>query len=309
MNSRRDFLKKSGLMSLAGLSLPSFLADAAAGHAVGKHAIGVQLYTTMSVIDKDVEGTLKAIANIGYKEIESAFSMKGGYYGMKPKEFASLLKDLGLTWAAHHATGAPRKPRPQTDTAAAAQQAPRPAMPPMKNLQQNYQEIIDDLAEGGVKYLVCASTPVSTLDEVKTSIDTFGKAGEACKKAGLQLVFHNHTAEFEKVEGQLPYEMFISQLSSDILKFELDLAWAMKAGVDVVALFKKNPGRFPMWHVKDLDKTTMKPVEIGNGFIDFTPIFAAAKTAGVKHYFVEQDGATTPIESLTTSFNNLRNKI
>jgi sugar phosphate isomerase/epimerase len=304
MQNRRDFLRNSGALALGGLMLPN-LADAFFDNKKTAN-FGVQLFTTMSVIDKDVEGTLKQISAIGYKEIESAFSMKGGYYGMKPKEFAKLVIDLGMSWQAHHVNGAPFNrpaPRPTADGSAAPA---RPAMPPMKSLLNDTQQIVDEAAEGGVKYLVCASTPVKTMEEIKLSLEILQKAGEAAKKAGLTFVFHNHTAEFEQVEGQRPFDMMTSQISADILKFELDLAWATKAGVDIPALFKKHPGRFPLFHVKDLNKETQRPVEVGTGYIDFNPIFAAAKTAGVKHYFVEQDGAPSPVENLTTSFNNLK---
>ncbi len=306
MQNRRDFLKNSGALALSGLLLPNF-ADAFSEAKKVKN-YGVQLFTTMSVIDKDVEGTLKQIAAIGYKEIESAFSMKGGYYGMKPKEFAKLVSDLGMSWQAHHVSGAPfRRPTGATPPPAADGKAAsaRPAMPAMKSLLNDTQQIVDEAAEGGVKYLVCASIPVNKMEEIKMSLEILQKAAEAAKKAGLTFVYHNHTAEFEAVEGQLPFDMMASQISADLLKFELDLAWATKAGVNIPELFKKHPGRFPLFHVKDLNKE-QKPVEVGTGYIDFKPIFAAAKTAGVKHFFIEQDGAPSPVDNLRTSFNNLK---
>jgi sugar phosphate isomerase/epimerase len=304
MQNRRDFIKNTGALALGGLILPNF-ADAFSEAKKVKN-FGVQLFTTMSVIDKDVEGTLKQIAAIGYKEIESAFSMKGGYYGMKPKEFAKLVSDLGMSWQAHHVNGAPFN-RPAPRPAADGSTAPaRPAMPPMKTLMNDTQQIVDEAAEGGVKYLVCASIPVNKMEEVKMSLEVLQKAAEAAKKAGLIFVYHNHTAEFEMVEGQRPFDMMTSQISADLLKFELDLAWATKAGVDIPALFKQHPGRFPLFHVKDLNKETQRPVEVGAGYIDFKPIFAAAKTAGVSHYFIEQDGAPSPVDNLRTSFNNLK---
>ncbi len=309
MQNRRDFIKNTGALALGGLVLPTI------GNAFWENNVrpnfGVQLFTTMSVIDKDVEGTLKQIAAIGYKEIESAFSMKGGYYGMKPKEFAKLVEDLGMTWQAHHVSGAPFRrpnaapPPPSASGSNTPPPPPRPAMPAMKSLLNDTQQIVDEAAEGGVKYLVCASIPVNKMEEVKMSIEILQKAAEAAKKAGLTFVYHNHTAEFEQVEGQTPFDMMSSQISADLMKFELDLAWATKAGVNIPELFKKHPGRFPLFHVKDLNKETQKPVEIGAGYIDFAPIFAAAKTAGAKHFFVEQDGAPSPVENLTTSFNNL----
>ncbi|PLK43434.1 sugar phosphate isomerase/epimerase [Emticicia sp. TH156] len=304
MLNRRDFLRNSGVLALGGLAWQGQAKDLL--NFRPKFEPGVQLFTTLSVIDKDVSGTLKQIAAIGYKNIESAFSMKGGYYGMKPKEFATLVKDLGMTWQSHHVMGAPFRMLMPAQTDPKAPARPMPKLPPIKDLMNNMQEVVDDAAEGGVKYLVCATTPVKTLDEVKQSLEVLQKTGEACKKAGITFAFHNHSAEFEPVEGQLPFDVFASQTSADILKFELDIAWAIKAGVDPVALFAKHKGRFPLWHVKDLSKDKQMPVEIGKGYIDYTPVFAAAKTAGMKYYFVEQDGAPSPVDNLTTSYNTLK---
>jgi sugar phosphate isomerase/epimerase len=311
MNSRRQFLQKAGTLAAGGLVYSkyprlSFFENRPAGHAVG-----LQLFTLFNTIDKDVPGTLKEIAGIGYQEIESAFSMKGGFYGLKPKEFEALCKDSGLSWLSHHVSGAPFKMppggfrNPGADTS--KQPAPPPRrFPPSKNLKENFQEIIDNAAEGGLKYLVCASIPLSTTDEINQAIEILNKSGEAAKKSGIVLCYHNHVHEFEPVDGKLPYDLLLSQTSPDILKFELDLGWATKAGVDPTELFAKNPGRFPLWHVKDITADKKEPTEVGNGIVDFKRIFAKAKIAGMQHFFVEQDGAPKPIENITASFSYIK---
>jgi sugar phosphate isomerase/epimerase len=307
-NSRRTFLKNTGALAFGGLVLTQQTAGYAISAPAASRPVGLQLYTVMSKIDGDLDGTLKRIAEIGYKEIESAFSMKGGYYGLKPKEFAAKLKEYGLSWKAHHTGGAPFK-RPANWKPPVGSDGKPIVIPPMKNLRDNYQEVVNDVAEGGVSYLVCSSTPIDTLDEIKQSIDTLGKSGEAAKKAGIGFAFHNHTKEFDRIDGQVPYEMFLSQISADIMKMELDLGWATKAGADPVELFKKHPGRFPLWHVKDLDRVTQKPVEVGTGYADLKRVFDAAETAGLKHFFVEQDGAPQPLDNIATSFNNIQKLI
>ena len=222
---------------------------------------------------------LKRIAEIGYQELESASSSKGGSIWLTPKVFASKAKEYGLSWKAHHIGGAPSRLQAG---------ATPPSGPARKNLRENFQEAVNEAVEGGIRYLVCSSTPIDTLEEVKKSIDTFNKTGEACKKAGINFAFHNHTKEFERIEGQIPYEMFLAQTSPDIMKMELDLGWATKAGADPVALFKKHPGRFPLWHVKDLDRVTQRPVEVGMGYADLKRVFEAAETAGVEHMFISR---------------------
>lgn len=180
-------------------------------------------------------------------------------------------------------------------------------MPPMLNLRDNYQQLVDQAAEGGLSYLVCASTPVATLDEIQKSIEVFQKTGEAAKKAGIGFAYHNHSTEFDAVEGaKTPYELILSQTDKDLVKMELDLAWAVKAGKDPVALFAEQPGRFPLWHVKDIKADKKTITEVGNGVVDFKAAFAAAKTAGLTYFFVEQDMAADPIANITTSFTNLK---
>ncbi|HXB08868.1 MAG TPA: sugar phosphate isomerase/epimerase [Puia sp.] len=313
MSNRRAFLKLTGAAfgTLAiGKQAQAFLTRTATGRsAVNKalHPIGLQLFTFFTTIDADVPGTLKKIAAIGYKEIESAFSMKGGYYGMKPKEFARLVKDTGMSWQSHHVLGAPFKMPANAKPLLDANGQPI-KFPPMRSLKENRQQLVDEAAEGGVPYLVCANIPTHTGDEIKSSIEILNLTGEACKKAGITLCYHNHTEEFEKIDGtkdtDTAYAIFLKELHPDI-KMELDLCWATKAGVDPVELFKAHPGRFPLWHVKDLDQKREGPAPVGTGVVDFKRIFANAGTAGMKHFFVEHDMPKDAFASITTSYNNL----
>jgi sugar phosphate isomerase/epimerase len=266
-----------------------------------EQAMGLQLFTFFNVIDEDVEGTLKKIAGVGYKKIESAFSKKGGYYGMKPKEFAKFLKDIGMSWKSHHVLGAPFKMPPGAKMPTGPDGKPI-TIPPMRNLRDNMQELIDEVAEGGVDYLVCANTPITTLDEIKSSIEVLNKTDEACKKAKIGFAYHNHDAEFRAVEGQIPYELFLSQTK---MQMELDLAWATKGEKDPVELFKQHPGRFPLWHVKDLDAKREIILPVGEGTIDYKRIFDAASTSGMKHFFVEHDMPKDPMASIISSYNYL----
>ncbi|GAC1439924.1 MAG: sugar phosphate isomerase/epimerase [Sediminibacterium sp.] len=307
MSNRRSFLTHSSALALGSLVLNRKIL-AADLYKKRMPAEGLQLFTLFGVIDQDVPGTLKQIANIGYKEIESAFSRKGGYYGMKPKEFAVTLKEMGMTWRSHHVLGAPFKMPAGAKMPVGADGKPI-VIPPMKNLRDNYQELVDDVAEGGATYLVCANTPIGTLDEVKASIEVLNKTGEAAKKAGLLFAYHNHNAEFKAIDGVVPYDLLLSQTDKSLVKMELDLGWTMKAGKDPVELFNQHPGRFHLWHVKDMDKGYEHIVEIGKGTIDFKRIFDHAATAGMKYFFIEQDGAPRPMENITTSFNYIHHML
>lgn len=303
MVTRRNFLKTTGAATLGSAFLSRDLLSA---FGEKSYPAGLQLFTFFGQIDNDVQGTLKKISDIGYKEIESAFSMKGGFYGMKAKEFSKLVSDVGMSWQSHHVLGAPFKMPANAKPITDANGNPI-KFPPMRNLKENMQELVDEIAEAGIPYLVCANIPTKTSDDVRSSIEILNSTGEACKKANIILAYHNHTEEFDKVEGsaQTAYDQFLSQLSPDI-KMELDLCWATKAGVDPVALFKKNPGRFHLWHVKDLSKDKTGPAPVGEGIIDFKRIFANADVAGMKHFFVEHDMPKDPYASIATSINNLK---
>ena len=307
MQSRRKFIQQAGAASLGGILL-SGNSMASLFESAPNHAIGLQLYTFFNTIDDDVEGTLKKIAAVGYKEIESAFSKKGGYYGMKPKEFAAYLNSIGLAWKSHHVIGAPFKFPPGAKMPVGADGKPI-TLPPMNNLRDNMQQVVDEVAEGGVEWLVCANTPITTLADINASIEVINKTGEACKKANIKFAYHNHDAEFHTVEGQVPYQLFIKQLDADNVKFELDLAWAIKGGADPVELFNQHPGRFPLWHLKDLDTSHENILPVGSGTINYKAIFDAASTAGMQHFFVEHDSPKDALASITSSYKYLTNVI
>lgn len=294
MQNRRSFLKQSGVLGLGALTANS-VSDLLASK---KHKpIGLQLFTFFPSFDDDVKGNLEKIKAIGFQELESAFSMKGGIYGMKPKEFTAMTKEIGLAWRSHHVIGAPIKPNPKFDVS---------KMPKMDTLKNESQKLVDMVAEGGAKYMVCATISHDTLDEVKEGAEILNKAGELANKAGLTLCYHNHEKEFMDVEGTKPFDYFASQISPDVMKFELDLAWVSKASVDPVALFKQHKGRFPLLHVKDFDKGFVNLMPVGEGVIDFKRIFSYAKTGGVKHYFVEHDMPKDAFASITSSMKYLK---
>lgn len=305
MIKRRDFIKNTGMLTVgAGLLSHTTLASSISTPAALSRPVGVQLFTLMGIIDKDLDGTLKKLSDLGYTELESAFSMKGGFYGLGAKEFASKAGSFGLNWRAHHVIGAPFKLPAGAKAPVGADGKPI-TIPPMKNLKENMQEIVDSVALSGIKYLVCATTPIETTDEIKTSIATLNQTYESCKKAGIGLLYHNHDAEFKAVDGKVPYATFFEDLNPEI-KFELDLAWVAKAGLDPVSLFKLYPGRFPTWHVKDIDADYKTLLPVGKGVVDFKRLFGHAEIAGLQYPFVEHDQPSDAFASLTTSINYLK---
>jgi len=297
--NRRKFLQSTGTLVLGGMVLSGKAASLLNFKA--PHAVGLQLFTVFGIIDDDVKGTLTKIAAIGYKEMESAFSKKGGYYGMKPLEFKAMVNDLGMSWKSHHVIGAPFKLPKGYKMPTGADGKPM-VIPTMLNLRDNMQQLVDEAAEGGIEYLVCANAPTETLDDIKSTVEILNKTGEAAKKAGLQFCYHNHDMEFHDVEGKTPYQLLLTETDPNNVKMELDLAWATKGGQDPVALFKQNPGRFPLWHVKDLDASHNDILPVGSGTIDFKRIFENRKLSGMKHFFVEHDMPKDAFTSIASSY-------
>ena len=256
--------------------------------------IGLQTYSVPFLLggysgtDKsiDVKAGLTQLATIGIKELETVGGLTGLYHGYKPNVFAAMVKDAGMKWISHHSLGF--LPPSTMERLTGGQ-----SVDSIRTLASNLQAVVDDCAEAGIEYVVCASSLVSTSDEIKKTAELFVKAGDACKKAGLQFAYHNHQSEFTAIDGISAYEYIMKNTDKEKVKMELDLAWTTAAGKDPVALFNQYPGRFPLWHVKDINKETKRPVPVGKGIVDFKYAFENSKLSGLKHFFIEQDGATS----------------
>jgi sugar phosphate isomerase/epimerase len=291
MTSRRSFLKTTAVLSAGMLVAPQLFA-------YDKKYIGLQLYTVRDAMGKDVAGTLARVAQIGYNSVEGTYG-DGAFFGTAPKAFAALLKQNNLIMPSCHY----RLGEEKTNGAAAA-----------GTILNGWDKAVDDAAAVGLKYMVCAWLAPSergSLDHYKQVAEDLNKAGETCKKAGIQLCYHNHDFEFIQENGKYPYEILLNDTDKKLVKMEMDLYWMTKAKQDPIATFKKNPGRFPLLHLKDMDKTDKQMfTEVGNGIIDFKKILANANTAGVKYVFVEQDSCPgDPFDSITQSINYIKKNL
>lgn len=292
-SSRRSFLKTSAVLS-AGLFLGPNL------FAYEKKYIGLQLYTVRDYMQKDPAATLAKVAQVGYTSVEGAtYTGSEMFYGMAPSAFAALLKQNGLIMPSSHF-------RLGEELVNGAQQK--------GTILNDWGRAVDDAAAVGLKYMVCAFLSVAerrNLDHYKKIAEDFNKAGETCKKAGIQLCYHNHDFEFIQEDGKYPYETLLSNTDRDLVKMEMDLYWVTKAKQDPVALINEHPGRFPLWHVKDMDKTADHMfTEVGNGIIDFKNIFKHADKAGLNYFFVEQDKCPgDPYDSITQSVNYIKTNL
>jgi len=273
MTSRRIFIKRSALVIAA---VPVVKSDLFAVAGPSKKT-GLALYTVRDEMAKDPAATLAAVAAKGFNWVEAANHSNRAFYGLKPKEYGKLVKKNGMDPLSTHS-------------------AVRP---------ENEDQMIEDAAEAGMKYLILPSLPEewsNSLAAYQKTAEYFNKVGEKCRKAGMTFAFHNHQVEFTEMEGKVPFDILAENTDPRLVTFELDLAWITAAGKDPVAYFRKFPGRFEVWHFKDLSPEK-QDATLGEGIIDFKPILAEAKTSGMKYWFLEQDHCRThtPMESIAIS--------
>ncbi|MFT4737583.1 MAG: sugar phosphate isomerase/epimerase [Cyclobacteriaceae bacterium] len=290
--NRRSFVKQSGIVALAA---PWILSCATGTERVGlkdqSTDIGLQLYTLRNQLNEDIEGTIKAVAEIGYDYLELFNYQGGNYFGRTASEFYALLQTYGLrSMSSHHMTG---RTNPESSG----------------TLLNGFDQAIEDAVKGGQKYMVCPYLQADerlSMEDYRVLAEMLNEAGEKVKNAGMQFCYHNHDFEFQELEGQLPMYYLMDNTDADFVKVELDLYWITKAGFDPIAFFQKYPRRTPLWHVKDMAKSDDRNfTEVGNGRIDFKAIFEQASASGMEHFFVEQDQSENPIGSITTSHQNL----
>ncbi len=285
--SRRDFLRQSSLLT-AGL----FISKDELFKSNKK--IGLQLYTLRNDLSKDPRAVLQKVAQLGYKEVETFGYNQGKWFGMTAPEFSTALKNNGLTSPSGHTLlgGVFLK----------------------DGWEDGWKKAVEDSEALGQKYIVIpwlAEPDRKPIDNYKKIAEGLNKAAVISKQAGLQIAYHNHDFEFFESEGQTGFDILMKETDMSHVKMELDLYWVVKAGRNPLDLFAAHPGRFVMWHIKDMDNTEKKFfTEVGNGTIDFKAIFAKAKQSGMKHFFVEQDICPgPPMESIAKSIDYIKKNI
>ena len=294
MTSRRTFIRNISLAAAGTLIAPSLFAK------YNKKYIGLQLYTVRDAMQKDPMGTLARVAQIGFNSVEAAtYTGTQKFYGMSAKEFAAALKKNGLIIPSAHYRLGEEKVNGEVQKG---------------TMLNGWEKAAEDAATVGIKYMVCAYLSEAErggLDHYKYVADQLNKAGEICRKSGIQLCYHNHDFEFVAQEGKLPFDILVNNTDKGLLKLELDLYWVAKAGRDPITLFNQHPGRFPLWHVKDMDNTPNKAfTEVGNGVINFKKIFTQANKAGMQYFFVEQDRTPgSPFDSITKSITYIKKNL
>jgi len=289
---RREFLKWAGA-AVAGDALVARAADAtwsdsrrvAQGDHIIKGPLGVQLYTVREQAAIDLPGTLAALAQIGYKEVEVYWDV----FNRPAKELRVMIADHGLTVPSGHFN------------------------------YDGLESKIDYARELGVKYMICPMLP----EKMRASIEGFEAAaaqlnawGAKVKKAGMQLGFHNHNYEFKSYGSSTGFAALVRLTDPSLVALEMDCYWITQAGHDPVAMLEKLGSRVKMLHLKDrtsgaatsqtLDDAASHFEAVGSGTIAWKQVILEAQKIGVEHYFVERDSGSVPaLESLAMSYKYL----
>jgi sugar phosphate isomerase/epimerase len=290
MIKRRDFLINSGLALGALAIAPSFAFTSK------KRPIGIQLWTLRDTLPKDVKGVLAQVGKVGFNEVETfGYSPKNGFFGTSVKDFKSMLCDNGLKATSNHFDFNGYIENGSTESL------------------KSYVETANIL---GSEYVtvpyILQNLRGKSIDDYKKLALKINQAAEICKASGLKLAYHNHDFEFEKFESTTGYEILLNNTDKNLVDFEMDLYWVVRSGNNPLQLFKEHPGRFKMWHVKDMDKINPDfNAEIGTGSIDFKAIFAEAELSGMKRFFLEHESnyKPNPIESAAVSYNYIKNNL
>lgn len=307
--SRRDFLRLTAAGALGALvitqtSCKNAPAPPPPPPPVDPKSFGLalQLYTIRDAMATDVPGSLKQVSDIGFKYLELAGYSDGKFYGYEPADFKKLVTDLGMDILSSHT---------QVEAAGIT--------------VDNAKKMAEDHAKLGVKYCIQpwvvpeARKPLSNWHKMAAD---WNKVGAIMKENGLQFGYHNHNFEFEPLEGKIPFfDVLMAELDKDLVTMEIDLFWTTKAGQNPVDIFNKYPGRFQLWHMKDMYTPVTTPyfttdgesdfAPVGAGVIDFKAILAAKDVAGMKYMVVEEDRSKTnqPFEDIKTGITNLTTKI
>jgi sugar phosphate isomerase/epimerase len=300
-------LNRRSFLGLAGSTAMASAFSKALAAAPGSYPPGIQLYAVRDPLATDAPRTLRKLHEIGYLEVETA-----GFGKYTAKDYRGFCDDVNLKIPSAHLGF-----QDATDFG--------PLFADANTLGAQYATSsvlftrVTQPSAGPAKPTAPTAPPPIGLDGFKKIAARMNDIGTKAKAAGLQYAYHNHNHEFEKMpDGSYGYDVLLRETDPRLVKFEIDCGWMVMGGADPVHYFKQYPGRFRMLHVKDFKIRTVTTLrvgparpqgtELGHGFIDYHPIFAAAHTAGIEHAFAEQEGpyVRPQLESAEVSYEYLR---
>lgn len=284
--NRRNFIENTGILTLSALlPLPFYsMLDK------NKYKMGLQLYTIHQDMMKDLITTLKAAKAMGYKDFETfGFdSEKGTYYNYKAIEFKKILEDLQITTSSGHYGFSSYLTKSDDD------------------LKHFVEQCINGAHALDMKYIVWPwiAPEQRTMDNFKLMSKKLNVIGEQVNASGIGFAYHNHGFEFIDQGGENGFDIILRETDPSLVKLQMDMYWVMNSSkYTPKELINKQPGRYVMWHLKDMDKVTRDYTELGNGSIDYIKILPDPVESGLKYFYLEQGGnyAHSPMQSVADS--------
>ncbi|WP_367390763.1 sugar phosphate isomerase/epimerase family protein [Lewinella sp. LCG006] len=271
--NRRNFLEKSSIVGAAALlTLPtcSFFNKP-------KYKLGYQLYSIRDEMAKDPIATLKTLKAMGYEDFETYGyePEEDTFYGYKSAEFKKILDDMELSVASGHFGFSPFLQ--ESDDA----------------LKRFVDQCIKGAKTVGMRYITWPwiAPEQRTLDNFKLMSGRLNGIGEQVTAAGLGFAYHNHGFEFEDHDGENGFDIILKETDPALVKLEMDMYWVMhSSNYTPKELVEKQPKRYVMWHIKDMDKVSRDYTELGNGSIDYLDLLPDPVASGLEFYFIEQGG-------------------
>lgn len=291
-SSRRNFLKQSAV-AIAGTTLLTRSVFAKSSPAP-KALVGIQLYSVRDEMKADPLGTLKQVAQMGYKHVEHANYVDRKFYGWSANEFKKVLSDLGLSMPSGHTVLTPK----HWDAS-------------KKEFTDAWKYTVEDAATLGQNYVISPwldQTLRDTRDNLMRSMEMFNKSGELCKKSGMKFGYHNHDFEFsQKFDNDTVYDIMLKNTDGNLVMQQLDIGNLYNGGANASEIVKKYPGRFESLHVKDEIKAAggghekFESTILGKGIVNVKEVIdLCKKSGGTFHYIIEQEAyqGKTPITSI-----------
>ncbi len=301
METKREFLKKLGLLTVGGMAAgtvsPVLASSSKSNLPASKKSVGLQLYSLGKELTEDVPAGLKKVVKIGYSTAECAGYRDGKMYNYEMSEFSKIAKDAGLNITGTHVNPPIRK-----YTKANAGE-----------IADFWKKTVEDHIKIGVKSIVQPGMPtVETHEDAAIVGEVFNKAGEIAKDAGIKWGYHNHSHEFERIgnekngrsKGDVIYDLMLNNTDPKLVFFEMDVYWTVMGQNDPLDYFEKYADRFPILHIKD------RSVLGQSGMMNFENIFNAAYKNGLDEFYVELEGirkGMTQFEGVKGCFDYLNN--
>jgi len=286
--NRRQFISKSAVVLALG-SVAGQEAFAAMSAKRNKGRIGIQLYSVKDLLPKDFEGTLKALSDMGYSEVELYGFNGDKFLGRTVKEVSVLVKDMGMTISGTH-----------TASKVLSEDTNAPEWDFWKTRAEH-------LTSGGAKWAIQSAYPgAKSLDDLKRIADHFNRAGEVCKKNGIKFGYHNHYEEFEKIDGEVILDYLIKNTDPKLVFFQLDFGHTVNGGGDCIHYLRNFPGRIPLWHASDFDAASREYTEVGKGNVPYPAMFDLAESSGLEVLTVEQETQGDILASCKVDFDYLK---